>query len=80
MTLDDAVAWRLRERMDAANIKSITELHRRIRAIAPDAIKYARLARIVDTPPARLSLRTLAALTLVLDCRPGDILDPQKDA
>ncbi|WP_126448031.1 helix-turn-helix domain-containing protein [Sulfuricystis multivorans] len=77
MSLIFPVTWRLRECMEAANIHTVTELHHRIMAIAPDTIKYAQLARIVQSPPARLNLQTLAVLTIVLGCRPGDLLDPQ---
>lgn len=79
MSLKYPVTWRLRECMQAAKIDTVTELHNRIKAIAPDAIKYAQLARIVESPPARLNLQTLAVLTIVLGCRPGDILDPRPD-
>ena len=71
MSLKYPVTWRLRECMQAAKIDTVTELHNRIKAIAPDAIKYAQLARIVESPPARLNLQTLAVLTIVLGCRPG---------
>ncbi len=80
MSLHFPVTWRLRECMKAANIETVTELHNRIQAVDPDAIKYAQLARIVDTPPARLNLQTLMVLTIVLGCRPGDILDPRPEA
>lgn len=79
MSLKFPVTWRLRECMQAAKIDTVTELHNRIKAIAPDAIKYAQLARIVDAPPARLNLQTLTILTVVLGCRPGDILDPRPE-
>lgn len=69
------VIWRLRECMRAAQIESVTDLYRRIKAIDPEAVKYAQLARIIDKPPVRLNLQTLAVLTIVLCCRVSDILD-----
>lgn len=75
MSVSFPVTWRLRECMERAGIESVTELHRRVLSIAPDAVKYAQLARMVDTPPARLNLSTLTLLTIVLACRSSDILD-----
>jgi len=75
MSLKYPVTWRLRECMQAAKIDTVTELHNRIKAIAPDAIKYAQLARMIDTPPARLNLQTLTVLTVVLSCKVSDIMD-----
>ena len=81
MSLKYPVTWRLRECMQAAKIDTVTELHNRIKAIAPDAIKYAQLARIVESPPARLNLQTLTVLTVVLSCKVSDIMDvPPPDA
>lgn len=69
------ITWRLRECMQKAKIDSASELHRRIKLVDPNAINYAQLARMIDTPPARLNLNTLTVLTIVLSCRVSDILD-----
>lgn len=67
--------WRLRTCMTVAGITTAIELHKKLRAVDNETIRYAQLARIIDHPPARLSLRTLVGLTIVLDCQVGDILD-----
>lgn len=71
--------WRLRERMATAGITTAKELHKKLQRIDANTINYAQVARIIDHPPARLNLRTLVGLTIVLDCRVGDVLDVGPD-
>lgn len=75
MSLNFPVTWRLRECMQRAKIDSASELHRRMKQVDPKAINYAQLARMIDTPPARLNLQTLTVLTVVLSCKVSDIMD-----
>ncbi|HQX07447.1 MAG TPA: helix-turn-helix transcriptional regulator [Zoogloea sp.] len=81
MSLNYPVTWRLRECMQKAKIDSALELHRRMKLVDPKVINYAQLARMIDTPPARLNLQTLTVLTVVLSCKVSDIMDvpPAKD-
>ena len=79
MSLEYPVSWRLRQCMQAAGITSVTELHEKIRKLDPDSVKYAQLARMIDSPPARLNLKTLTLLTVALSCRVSDILDVGPD-
>ena len=73
--LNYPVTWRLRECMQRANIDSALELHRRMKLVDQNAIQYAQLARMIDSPPIRLNLDTLTVLTIVLSCKVSDILD-----
>ena len=73
--LNYPVTWRLRECMQRAKIDSALELHRRMKMVDPAVIKYAQLARMIDSPPIRLNLDTLTVLTIVLSCKVSDILD-----
>ena len=66
--------WRLRERMNLAGFRSASELHREIKKLDPDSINFAQFATLIDQPPARLTLRTITALAIVLKCQVGDIL------
>jgi len=75
MSLNFPITWRLRECMAKAKIDSALELHRRMKLVDQNVINYAQLARMIDTPPARLNLQTLMVLTVVLSCRVSDILD-----
>ena len=75
MSLRYPVTWRLRQCMQAAGISSVAELHEKMRNLDTDTVKYAQLARMIDSPPARLNLKTLTLLTVVLGCRVSDILD-----
>ena len=81
MSITFPITWRLRECMAKAKIDSALELHRRMKQVDPDVINYAQLARMIDTPPARLNLQTLTVLTVVLSCKVSDIMDvPPPDA
>ena len=75
MSLNYPITWRLRECKQKAKVDSALELHRRIKLVDQNAINYAQLARMIDTPPARLNLQTLTVLTIVLSCKVSDILD-----
>ena len=67
--------------MQKAKIDSALELHRRMKLVDQNVINYAQLARMIDTPPARLNLQTLMVLTVVLSCKVSDIMDvPPPDA
>ena len=79
MSLEYPVRRRLRQCMQAAGITSVAELHEKIRKLDPKSVKYAQLARMIDSPPARLNLKTLTLLTVVLGCRVSDILDVGPD-
>ena len=79
MSLRYPVTWRLRQCMQAAGISSVAELHEKMRNLDTDTVKYAQLARMIDSPPARLNLKTLTLLTVVLGCRVSDILDAGPD-
>lgn len=75
MSLNFPITWRLRECMRRANIDSASELHRRMKQVDKESINYAQLARMIDSPPARLNLQTLTVLTVVLSCKVSDIMD-----
>lgn len=66
--------WRLRERMNAVGIHTATDLHERLKRLDDGAVQYAQLARMIHQPPARLNLRTLELLTIVLGCGVGELL------
>ena len=69
------IRWKVRERMVAAKIPSVSELHRKMRALDPETVCFAQFADIIDVPPARLNLQTLTVLTVVLSCKVSDIMD-----
>ena len=69
------IRWKVRERMEVANIPSVSELHRKMRALDPETVCFAQFADIIDVPPARLNLRTLLSLALVLGCKIEDVMD-----
>lgn len=68
------VVWRIRERMSTAGIKSASELHRRLKRVDAQSVNFAQFARFVDEPPARINLRTLLGVAVVLDCGIGDLV------
>ena len=79
MSLEYPVRWPLRQCMQAAGIPPVADLHEKIRKLDPKSVKYAQLARMIDSPPARLNLKTLTLLTVALSCRVSDILDVGPD-
>lgn len=60
--------------MLAAGFTSASALHREILKIDPDSVKFAQFVTLIDKPPARLTLRTVTALAIVLKCQIGDFL------
>lgn len=72
------LTWKLREQMTRAGIATVIELHGRLKAFDPAAVKYAQFARIIDRMPERLSARTLLGLVVVLDCKVEDLLTARK--
>ncbi|MBZ0094560.1 MAG: helix-turn-helix transcriptional regulator [Sulfuricella sp.] len=74
-----APVWTLRQRMKDCGIRTATDLHNRLKNVDPNAVGFAQFARIIDQPPARLNLRTLVGLTIVLDCKVADLLDVGPD-
>ena len=67
--------WNLRQVMAGRGMFATTDL------IGPLADREIRLSssqvyRLVTERPERLSLKTLVALTDILDCRVGDLIEP----
>lgn len=60
--------------MQQRRITGATELHRRLRAAGASLSRQA-VFRMIKTAPERLSLQTLDALCVVLDCSPNDLLE-----
>lgn len=65
--------WRLRVMMAERDIRTTTDLRRRLQA-AGVTISSQQLGRIVNDLPDRLNTELLGALLDVLDCEPGDLL------
>ena len=76
---DRAISWRLAACMKAAGIASVRDLHEKIKTIDPESLDYSSVARMISQPPARLNLRMLVTLTIVLRCSVTDILDVGPD-
>ncbi|MFC4004600.1 helix-turn-helix domain-containing protein [Prauserella oleivorans] len=79
MTRSIGYRWHLRELMAKAGMFSTTELqpHLADRGIELSA---SQVHRLVTGTPERLSLPVLAALCDILDCAPGDLVEPYVDA
>lgn len=75
IVLGQTVGWRVRELMQAKGFRNISELHRCIKAIDPDAINFSQFASFVGRVPERISVRTLVALSLALQTPVGELLD-----
>jgi DNA-binding Xre family transcriptional regulator len=75
MTRSIGYRWHLRELMARAGMFSTTELqpHLADRGINLSA---SQIHRLVTGTPERLSLPVLAALCDILDCVPGDLVEP----
>jgi len=75
MTRSIGYRWHLRELMARAGMFSTTELapHLAERGIA---LSTSQVHRLVTGTPERLSLPVLAALCDILDCIPGDLVEP----
>ncbi|WP_116051499.1 helix-turn-helix domain-containing protein [Amycolatopsis palatopharyngis] len=67
--------WHLRELMAKAGMFSTTALqpHLAERGIE---LSVSQVHRLVTGTPERLSLPVLAALCDILDCQPGDLIEP----
>ena len=78
---DRVLSWRLAECMKAAGIASARDLYEKIKTIKPESLdySYSSVARMISQPPARLNLRMLVILTIVLRCSVTDILDVGPD-
>lgn len=72
---NQTVVWRLQECMSAAGISTVRDLHKKLQSVDGESVDYTSLARMISQPPARLNLRTLVTLTIVLGCAVTDILD-----
>lgn len=68
------LVWQIRECMASAGIKSVTELHRRLKVIDADAVSYSQLAAMVDEMPCRMPMRTLLGLAQVCECHIWDLI------
>lgn len=66
--------WHLREKMKEAGILRVSEFHRKIKLVDPGSVNFAQFNSLIDKPPARLTLRTIIAMAIVLRCQIGDIL------
>jgi DNA-binding Xre family transcriptional regulator len=75
MTRQIGYRWHLRTRMAQAGMFSTTELapHLAERGIT---LSTSQVHRLVTGTPERLSLPVLAALCDILDCAPGDLVEP----
>ena len=65
--------WRLHTVMSSRNIRTATELHRRLEPYDIDITSH-QLTRIVAKMPARLNTKVLQALLNILDCEASDLL------
>lgn len=71
--------WHLRRIMAAHNIWKTTELIPLLRDRGIN-LSTAQVYRLVADRPERLSLPVLAALCDILDCSPGDLIEPYVEA
>lgn len=69
----NTVAWHLRDLMAAAGMFKTTDLVEPLRK-AGVQLSREQVFRLVTKPPARLNMEILAALCLVLDCTPNDLI------
>lgn len=69
----NTVAWHLRDLMAAAGMFKTTDLVEPLRK-AGVQLSREQVFRLVTKPPARLNMEVLAALCLVLDCTPNDLI------
>ena len=67
--------WHLRRLMAERDMYATTQL-RPLLAERGVALSREQVYRLVTGVPERLSLATLAALCDILDCGPGDLVDP----
>ena len=67
--------WHLRLKMAERGMFATTDL-RPLLAERGVVLSREQVCRLVTGVPARLSLRTLAALCDILDCTPADLVEP----
>lgn len=75
MTRSIGYHWHLRERMAQAGMFSTTELQPLL-ADRGIELSASQVHRLVTGIPERLNLPVLAALCDILDCAPGDLIEP----
>jgi DNA-binding Xre family transcriptional regulator len=68
------IRWRLRVMMAERDIRTVTDLGRRLRDIGLE-ISSQQLARVVNEMPQRMNTDLLAGLITVLDCTPSDLME-----
>ncbi|MGI8817419.1 MAG: helix-turn-helix domain-containing protein [Pseudonocardia sp.] len=69
--------WHLRRVMAEHNMFATTQLVPRL-AERGVTLSREQVYRLVTGTPRRLSLATLAALCDILDCTPGDLVEPYR--
>lgn len=79
MTSKVGYRWHLRARMAERGMFATTDL---LAPLAQRGVKLSReqVYRLVARVPQRLSLATLAALCDILECQPGDLVEPYTQA
>jgi DNA-binding Xre family transcriptional regulator len=70
--------WHLRRLMAEKDLYAATQL-RPLLAERGVALSREQVWRLITGVPERLSLATLAALCDILDCGPGDLVEPVAD-
>lgn len=75
MTRRVGYRWHLRRLMAERGMFQTTEL---VPLLAERGVRLSReqVYRLVTGTPVRLNLHTLAALCDILDCRPGELVEP----
>src|SRR5688572_17430897 len=73
------IRWRLRVMMAERDIRTATDLGRRLREVGLE-ISSQQLARVVNEMPQRMNTDLLAGLLTVLDCTPDDLLEVKEAA
>lgn len=68
-----APEWTLLEAMACRKIRTAAELRERLSRVGVE-ISASQLSRIINAPPARLSMRLLGGLLVVLHCQPNELL------
>ncbi len=70
--------WHLRMRMAERDMFATSDL---VPLLASRGVVLSReqVYRLVAQVPERLSLHTLAALCDILDCQPGDLIEPTRE-
>ena len=79
MTVQVGYHWHLRRRMAERGMFATTDL---VPLLADRGVTLSReqVYRLVVGRPQRLSLATLAALCDILDCVPGELVEPYRPA